>query len=480
MKRLFWLGLWALLMAHGSSAQQLIKAEYFFDFDPGFGNGTSINFSTSDSVNVNTNIPINGLSQGFHQLFVRVKDNLGKWSHYEGRMFYVIEDNQSIINQSPLLSGEYFFDSDPGLGFGNSINFAPGDSINITTNIPIGALSPGFHQLFIRVKNSNERWSHYEGRLFYIIPSNELTISQPFLIKGEYFFDSDPGVGNGTSFNFSYSDSVQLTQSIPISGLTNGVHYVYIRVKNNNGKWSHYEGRRFEVCNSLLAATTSIESVVPTSNFCQGHAYNFQTNSVNAGDQAIYLWTLNGIPVSTQSNYQNNGNLQNGDLLNVSIASSLSCVSPNPMQSNLSLNIIDTILHYQLDTICSGQLYVLPDGSSVNQPGTYYSYFMAGNSCDSTVVTELVEDICTGITSAGVNGLELYPNPSTGKVKLFNHYDEDGFVSVRNILGEILFSTTLEQNSLKEIKLTGLNHGLYFVTFRTASNKAINKMLIIE
>lgn len=46
--------------------------EYFFDTDPGIGNGVSIDIDPDvELLNQNFNIPTTGLSQGTHRLFMR-------------------------------------------------------------------------------------------------------------------------------------------------------------------------------------------------------------------------------------------------------------------------------------------------------------------------------------------------------------------------------------------------------------------------
>ena len=69
-------------------SQNITKAEYFIDTDPGQGKGTPvINFAPGDIVNFSFDIPTTTLSDGFHFLATRVYDAEGKWSRYETRGF---------------------------------------------------------------------------------------------------------------------------------------------------------------------------------------------------------------------------------------------------------------------------------------------------------------------------------------------------------------------------------------------------------
>ncbi len=87
-------------------AQNIINAEYFFDTDPGVGNGTALSVGTpSDSVDFNATVSTTGLSRGYHLLYVRTKSNTGKWSLHQARRIY--------INELKITAAEYFYDTDP-------------------------------------------------------------------------------------------------------------------------------------------------------------------------------------------------------------------------------------------------------------------------------------------------------------------------------------------------------------------------------
>ena len=145
-----------------------------------------------------------------------------------------------------ITSGEYFFDTAPALGGGTPFNLTAGSTVTQTLTMPISSLSSGFHNLFIRVKDANGVWSHYEGRVFYIIPTPANTV-QPQLVSGEWFIDTDPGLGNATAISFTQGNTINTTLNIPTPTLSVGTHNLFIRVKDVNGVWSHYEGRVFSI-----------------------------------------------------------------------------------------------------------------------------------------------------------------------------------------------------------------------------------------
>ena len=331
---------------------KIVKAEYFFDSDPGVGNGTSIpSIPTADTVDISTTMNTTGLASGFHDLFIRTENTLGKWSLYEGRNFYIYPA-ASASNAAPIVKAEYFFDTDPGVGNGTAVSptLVTADTVDVTTNFNTTGLASGFHNLFIRSCNTNGKWSLYEGRNFYIYPNPPSTL-QTQLVKAEYFFDTDPGVGNGTPVSpaFVTADTVDVTRNISASGLTLGNHNLFIRTKNQLGKWSLYEGRTFTVC-----------SVIPT--FSLGRDTTLCGTSIvlNAGNPgSTYVWstgaTTQTITASATNSYWAVATISSGcsssDTINVT-----SAVVPSMTSSNIA-------------TICSGGTVVIPLTS--NSPSTY-------------------------------------------------------------------------------------------------------------
>jgi hypothetical protein len=251
------------------AVSKVVSAEYFYDNDPGQGLGTSIiTGAAADSVNINTTEPVGSLTPGYHSMFVRTQNALGEWSLYEGRNFFV--SNPVVIPPPPakIVAAEYFFDNDPGQGLGTAIAVTKGDSVNINKGLSIGSLSAGFHNIFIRTKDSTGRWSLYEGRNFYVQPA--VVVTKPSrIVASEYYFDYDPynmstsyyGVGNGTTIGGVITgDSIKTTKLLNASALSLGAHNILIRVKDSTGVWSLYEDRAFTVKACTIATSAKVIS----------------------------------------------------------------------------------------------------------------------------------------------------------------------------------------------------------------------------
>ena len=227
-------------------AQLISKAEYYYDGpDPGQGNAMPITITTpADSVNFSPTIPITGLSAGMHMLHLRTMNTNNTWSLYEPRIFMVAGDTGKIN------WAEYFFDSfDPGQGNATPISISnPADSVNFNPTISIAGLTTGLHVLHLRTRTSVGTWSLFEPRLFMIAGDTSK------LSAAEYFYDSDPGFGNGTSIAIvNASDSVTINATSIVPSLSLGAHIFYYRVRDALGVWSLYEARDITICSTYGA-----------------------------------------------------------------------------------------------------------------------------------------------------------------------------------------------------------------------------------
>lgn len=234
---LFWLG-------HAFGQSTITTAEYFIDTDPGFGSGTPVSVSPASSVSANFDVELSGLEPGIHFLHTRVKNSDEKWSLYSRKLFY-------IANISPgqtIESAEYFIDDDPGIGNATALTISAGTEISENFAIPLNDIEEGVHHLHIRVKNSQNKWSLYGRKLFYVMPE-EIASD---IIAAEYFIDTDPGIGNGQTLLVEPGASIAETYDINTSDtLMEGDHLLHIRVLNSAEKWSVYAVQVFEIDTDL-------------------------------------------------------------------------------------------------------------------------------------------------------------------------------------------------------------------------------------
>ncbi|TXG35065.1 T9SS type B sorting domain-containing protein [Seonamhaeicola maritimus] len=224
----------------------IVEAEYFFDTDPGVGNTGNILPGTQDgAIDETFAISTTGLTDGLHVLHIRAKDTDGNWSLYERQYFFVNANSQY---QNPteynIVEAEYFFDTDPGVGnTGNILPVTQAGAIDETFAISTTGLTEGLHVLHIRAKDANGTWSLYERKYFFVNANSQYQNPTEYdIVEAEYFFDTDPGVGNtGNTLSLTQGSSIDETLVIPIDiNMAEGDYVLHVRVKDENGTWSLY------------------------------------------------------------------------------------------------------------------------------------------------------------------------------------------------------------------------------------------------
>ncbi len=239
---------------------QLNSGEYYFDTDPGYGNGTEFSFTSGDNINIDFDIPLSSLSPGSHILFVRIRNESGMWTETANYIFarpmdVFIETYPDSI--APILvSGEYFVDIDPGFNEAEEFTFTPSDSINVELDFSKLGYNAGQHILGYRIRNESGFWSETALTNFVIMDTIFVEVQPdpiaPQLILGEYFVDIDPGFTNGIEFTFNQADSVEINLELLKEGYSAGRHIIGYRIKNESGFWSETALTSFEVMDTLF------------------------------------------------------------------------------------------------------------------------------------------------------------------------------------------------------------------------------------
>ena len=236
---------------------RLTGYEYFFDTDPGLGNGTYASIAAADSAALSIfSISTSGLSSGVHQLYSRFQDSAGNWSQVQNMAFNITGGAPPVEVAAPrIVRREYFVDTDPGPGNGTGFITASADSVADTfLSIPTTGLAAGYHAVFIRYADSMGKWGLPQASMFTITGATPpAEVVSPRIIRREYFFDTDPGAGNGISASFAATDSVNnILTSIPTTGLTTGSHMLYFRYADSTGVWGVAQSASFSITGPVV------------------------------------------------------------------------------------------------------------------------------------------------------------------------------------------------------------------------------------
>ncbi|HEY0041361.1 MAG TPA: MBG domain-containing protein, partial [Flavisolibacter sp.] len=228
----------------------IVAGEYFIGADPGFGNGVAVPVTQGVNLsNVAFAFDITALAKGFHQLSVRFKDANGTWSTTHTRSFY--KESYTTPGSdpaAPITYGEYFIDTDPGFGKGTPVSLTSGMDHTVTFTADITSLSKGFHYIQVRFKDARGVWSNTHGRSFYkeVLSSANTPLSK--IAKLEYFVDTDPGFGKGTTIALPPSLDIDNYEFLmDMTNISIGNHKVYVRAQDESGVWSMIKAGDFEI-----------------------------------------------------------------------------------------------------------------------------------------------------------------------------------------------------------------------------------------
>lgn len=222
--------------------------EYFFDTDPGHGKGRIITLpSVTDAPGFQFQADLTGLAAGFHRIYLRSFNSDDKASHSNWIFFdnYITPVYPSGSPVADITAIEYFIDTDPGFGKGTPVFFSPApDHAAKSVAINVTGIGPGIHRVYIRSKDSNEKWSLLNfGQFDNTAPNPYPSAPPPAPPIGqmEYYFDTDPGFGNGKPIQFTAgTDISNFSVDIPLGSLSQGSHTFYIRSSQNPWSFTAY------------------------------------------------------------------------------------------------------------------------------------------------------------------------------------------------------------------------------------------------
>jgi hypothetical protein len=168
--------------------------------------------------------------------------------------------------QVAISQAEYFWDTDPGQGLATAVLATDGNfnsAFEQLSKTGITAPSIGVHKFCIRVKDNTGVW----GPIFTNIINVQATVTATVvsISQAEYFWDTDPGAGNGTAvlatdgnFNSAFEQLTKTGIALP----TNGLHVFNIRIKDNTGVWGPVFRNVISVSGSLEVADMPLANLI--------------------------------------------------------------------------------------------------------------------------------------------------------------------------------------------------------------------------
>jgi len=157
-------------------------------------------------------------------------------------------------------AGEYFVDTDPGVGLATPLSATDGSFNDVWEKVQatVASQPAGLHTIGIRLQDGNGNWGNTFTRAISV--ENLLTARDVKITAGEFFIDTDPGEGSGTpllAFDGNFNDAFE-TALLNTIAVSVGLHTLNVRVVGLDGAWSNVFSRTISVENILTARDIKI------------------------------------------------------------------------------------------------------------------------------------------------------------------------------------------------------------------------------
>jgi PKD repeat protein len=206
----------------------IVSYEYWYDDN--FQNKISVNISPVEQATILAQLDVSGLSNGMHIFNFRAKDERGYYSSIGYQYFYKIEPTS--ITNNHIVSYEYWYDDN----FQNkiSVNISPVEQATILAQLDVSGLSNGMHIFNFRAKDERGYYSSIGYQYFYKIEPTSITNNH--IVSYEYWYDDN--FQNKISVNISPAEQATILAQLDVSGLSNGMHILNFRVKDERDYYS--------------------------------------------------------------------------------------------------------------------------------------------------------------------------------------------------------------------------------------------------
>lgn len=270
--------------------------QYQYWFDNNYAGNQVLNVTPKKVFDLNTSVPVTGLSDGMHVFHIRFKDDNGKWSSVLSN--FIIKHPDGLYQAQSITEYEYWYDSD----YANRISqtVAPQTMLDLNVSLDMSTISDGMHVLNIRFKDGGNAWSSVLSSFVVKYPSGQN--SSKSIAGYEYWFDNN--YANKVSQPVTPQVSYLLNSGVDVSSLSHGMHTMHIRFKDDGDFWSSVTSSFFikngvttASTNKIVAyrywfdtAYTNITTVLlPTPVNPYDLITNVNTSSLNSGSHTIHF-----------------------------------------------------------------------------------------------------------------------------------------------------------------------------------------------
>lgn len=310
----------ALCCSVALAAQGITAAEYFWDTDPGVGNGLAMS-----AVDGNLGAALEQIlaetstlpAQGPHTLGMRARDVNNNWGPVFSTVI-IVEPSLLTAPEINITVAEYFWDTDPGAGnglpmlaFDGNFNSALEQVMVETSTLP----AVGSHVLGMRARDANSAWGP-AFRVVVDVLNGAVSFPEIKITAAEYYLnEGDPGPGNATPMiatDGNFDSALEAIRGGAVPAPVNaGANVLWMRARDASGAWGPSFGIVVNI-DTTIAGTVDVPEFVdersvvllpnPTS---AAHGFTIRFSEV-VSDVRIVLIDASGKQVAEYSSVSGN------------------------------------------------------------------------------------------------------------------------------------------------------------------------------
>ncbi|WP_347841444.1 T9SS type A sorting domain-containing protein [uncultured Draconibacterium sp.] len=262
-----------VLVIASSPNEEIVAAEYFIDSDPGIGSAIAVAVTPSQEMSTVFLPDLDSFANGLHTIGVRVQSASGVWSMVRSQSFLL---NKLNTNED-IVAAEYFVNTDPGVGQANEIPVEAGREVTLAFSPGLDSLENGLHTIGVRTQSESGNWSMVRTSSFMLLRQSTSATAM------EYFFDTDPGIGQAIQIANTGGEKHQAEAfAVDVSGLTPGLHTIFVRAQGNLGEWGMVAMEEF--CHGAVPDFSLPEEAYRDS------VIFIENRTANSSDSTQYFW----------------------------------------------------------------------------------------------------------------------------------------------------------------------------------------------
>ena len=124
--------------------------------------------------------------------------------------------------------------------------------------------------------------------------------------------------------------------------------------------------------------------------------------------------------------------------------------------------------------------YITVDSAGVGIGTTQVYVYVTKGVCSSSDTINITFTSCVGINEGNVTAsVSVYPNPTTGLINIMvNGLNENAVLTIYTFQGQSVYSEKVTGNSTKELNLSYLSKGIYFIRINNEKTNILSKLII--